>query len=390
MAPSTDEVGEQPAERRGELEAVRGPEPHDDPLVSRHGGEHEVAVGGQRVLAAQRPHRAVRSRAATAAMKSASAVLHGRVGLRRTPVGVDHRAAAVLGRLHGRLAVAGEPVVATGRPSRSTAGCHSNARGLPRVRSRSPARASPRPARARRARPSTSLTHASAHTTRPRAHGTPVGGRHLDPVAEVAYAGHRTVLAQLGAVAPGLLLHHPGAQRGGHDRRVGLVQRERALGQPELRPARGDRRPRRAARSRRRPRPATACSRSARSPPPGGKRSRPPTLVTSDVPLASSRRAQSSYACCGQPDVRRRVVAVPQDPAGVVARPTRVAQLEALQPDDPVTAPGQLPARRAAQRAETGDHVVVVGVHCSAPSRGSSQRRMSRLSSSIGANQPCR
>ena len=51
------EVGEQPAEGRRELEAVRGAEADHDRLVPRHRREHEVAVGGQRVQAAQRPHR---------------------------------------------------------------------------------------------------------------------------------------------------------------------------------------------------------------------------------------------------------------------------------------------------------------------------------------------
>ena len=47
----------------------------------------------------------------------------------------------------------------------------------------------------------------------------------------------------------------------------------------------------------------------------------------------------------GQPDVRRRVVAVPQDPAGVVARAARVPELEPLEPDDPVPAARELHGR---------------------------------------------
>ena len=57
VAPSSDQVGEQPAEGRRELEAVRGAEPDHDRRVPGHRRDHEVAVRGQRVLAAQRPHR---------------------------------------------------------------------------------------------------------------------------------------------------------------------------------------------------------------------------------------------------------------------------------------------------------------------------------------------
>ena len=64
-----------------------------------------------------------------------------------------------------------------------------------------------------------------------------------------------------------------------------------------------------------------------------------------------------------------------------------VAELEALEPEHPAAAPGELVGRGAAERAEADDDVVEALSHRT-PSRGSSQRRMSALSSSMGANQP--
>ncbi len=65
----------------------------------------------------------------------------------------------------------------------------------------------------------------------------------------------------------------------------------------------------------------------------------------------------------GQPDVLRRVVAVPQDPAGVVARAAAVPELEPLQPEHRAAPLGELVGRRRAERAEPDDDVVEVLSH---------------------------
>ena len=108
----------------------------------------------------------------------------------------------------------------------------------------------------------------------------------------------------------------------------------------------------------------------------------------------------------GEPDVRRRVVAVPQDPRRVVRGAAAVAELELLEPDDRVTARGELPRRGRAERAQPHNDVVdlshgrwrtdarrspVLMVRFASvahSSLGSNQRRMSAESSSMGANQP--
>ena len=95
----------------------------------------------------------------------------------------------------------------------------------------------------------------------------------------------------------------------------------------------------------------------------------------------------------GEPDVRRGVVAVPQDPARVVAGAAVVAELEALEPHHAQASPRELARGGGAEGTEAGDGDVVPVAHCTPPScatRGSSQRRMSRLSSSMGANHPWR
>ncbi len=62
---------------------------------------------------------------------------------------------------------------------------------------------------------------------------------------------------------------------------------------------------------------------------------------------------------------------------------------EALQSDDLAAGRGEVPGGGAAERAEPHDDVVdPLGGHRPCSIRGSSQRRMSALSSSIGANQP--
>ena len=153
---------------------------------------------------------------------------------------VDDRPAAVLGGLDRRLAVAGEAVEATGRPSRSTA-----AAGLAEVAAGPLGREvgdllerhlqrhtdQPRPA-------STSLVHASAHTTSRRQRHAPSAVLTSTPsVAEVADRRHRRVLAQVGAVAAGLLLHHAGCRgRRARSPRPRWCSAGRALRQPELRP----------------------------------------------------------------------------------------------------------------------------------------------------------
>ena len=67
--------------------------------------------------------------------------------------------------------------------------------------------------------------------------------------------------------------------------------------------------------------------------------------------------------------------------------PRAVAELEPLEPEHPPAAARQLVGRGAAERAETDDDVVEALSH-PCPAAGSSQRRMSALSSSMGANQP--
>ena len=62
----------------------------------------------------------------------------------------------------------------------------------------------------------------------------------------------------------------------------------------------------------------------------------------------------------GEPHIRRRVVAVPQDSRGVVGGAAAVAELELLEPDDGVTAGGQVPRRGRAERTQSDDDVVDV------------------------------
>ncbi len=84
------------------------------------------------------------------------------------------------------------------------------------------------------------------------------------------------------------------------------------------------------------------------------------------------------------------MVAVAQDPRGVVGRAAVVAERELLQTHDVVTRLGQVPRGRAAQRTQPHHDVPdALDGHEPPSSRGTNQRRMSALSSSIGANQPC-
>src|SRR5580704_1278011 len=66
-----------------------------------------------------------------------------------------------------------------------------------------------------------------------------------------------------------------------------------------------------------------------------------------------------------------------------------VTELKLLESEHLTTTVGQLVRSRAAERPETDDDVVDRLGHSGESSRDSSQRRMSRLSSSIGANHPC-
>ena len=95
----------------------------------------------------------------------------------------------------------------------------------------------------------------------------------------------------------------------------------------------------------------------------------------------------------GQGHVARRVVAEPDDPGVVLTGPPLVAQSELLEPDDRRPPPGRRPGRGAAERAEPDDDHVAVGCRGLgqriSPISGPYQRRMSALSSSMGANQPC-
>ena len=62
----------------------------------------------------------------------------------------------------------------------------------------------------------------------------------------------------------------------------------------------------------------------------------------------------------GEPHIRGRVVAVPQDPRRVVRGAAAVAELELLEPDDGVPAGGQVPRRGRAERTQSDDDVVDV------------------------------
>ena len=94
----------------------------------------------------------------------------------------------------------------------------------------------------------------------------------------------------------------------------------------------------------------------------------------------------------GQGHIARRVIAEPDDPGMVLAGPPLVAQCELLEPDDRRPPPGRRPGRGTAERAESDDDDVAVGCRGLgqriSPISGPYQRRMSALSSSMGANQP--
>ena len=332
-------------------------------------------------------------------MNAASRSQHVGVGLggaREGVGGVDHRAAAVLGGLDGRLAVAGEAVVRrvvhpdpqrqpVRREAAGSLGCEVRRllqRRLQRQRRRRGRRA-PRWSRRRRRRPRArrtirsrpSVDHLDARRRRRSAPSTRVRSRAARP---------RTAAASVCISAV--------PRAGGHDRAALLEQPDRAVGQRELRPPR--RRSRRTSsssygdadlgRARR-------CSRPSGSPASGGNRSSPPTEVTSCSPLTCLERAPSRRTPPGSVARTGRVVAVPQDPAGVVAGAAVVAELEPLEPEHPMPAPRQLHRPSALPSAPRPTTTYVVRAQSSAHgvSRGSSQRRMSALSSSIGANQPC-
>ena len=212
---------------------------------------HEVAVGRQGVLAAQRPHRPARARAASAPCgRRAAPSIAGRRASRPAGVRVDRRPAAVLGRLHASARRSRGSRRTTARPSRSTAasGPARTAPGRP-ARSTSPAPASPSAGSRGRACASTWLVQASAQTTTARQRYVVSAGDDLDPaVAEVAQPGHRRPVAQHRAAAGGQRLHQRRARTGGHDRAALLVQPDGAVRQRELRPPAADLVARRAAR----------------------------------------------------------------------------------------------------------------------------------------------
>ena len=308
--------------------------------------------------------------------------------VRAARVRVDHRATAVLGGLDRRLAVAGEAVerrLVHPDPQR-----HPVRREVLGPLGREVRRL------LERHRQRDLVADAGEHLVGPGVGAddhAPAGVRRavLDASTAASRSPTRRTASVLQhrAVPDGQLLHDGGAGSGRDDRAALLVEPDGAGRQRELRPARRDlvdveqlEADADLACERR-------CSRSSGSPGSAGKRSSPPTTVTSSRPAASESRAQSSYASCGQPDVLRRVIAVPQDPAGVVAGAAAVAELEALEPEHREAARGQLVRRRRAERAEPDDDVVVVSHRIRPPSLGSSQRRMSAQSSSIGANHPC-
>ena len=121
---------------------------------------------------------------------------------------------------------------------------------------------------------------------------------------------------------------------------------------------------------------------------PGGNRSSPP--VDRDEPFARLRARAGPVVVRldGQRDVGRGVIAAAQDPRRVVRRAARRARARTSRAQhDRDAAARQLPGRRAAEPAEPddGDALDVSAASVpSSPSRGSSQRRMSRLASSIG------
>ncbi len=230
------QVGEQPAERRRELEAVPGAQADDDRRMPGHPVHHEVAVGRQRVLAAQRPHRRSRPGQHPAHVP----------GQQREHVGRRAPCRARPGRPPGRRSPAPPSWWArrsrgsrrtTARPSRSTAasGPARTAPGPP-ARSTSPAPASPsagsraRAARAarwsrrrRRPRRSAGVRRVRRRGPRPRRRrGRGAGDRR--PVAQ-----HRAVTAASACISGG-------AGTGGHDRAALLVQPDGAVRQRELRP----------------------------------------------------------------------------------------------------------------------------------------------------------
>ena len=209
---------------------------------------------------------------------------------------VDDRAAAVLGRLDGRLAVAGEAVVrrvvhpdpqrqpvrreASGRSGAKYVACSSVVSAAASRRGRPAPRRSRRPRRPPRGRRRTSRPAVDDRDPRR-------PGRQLE---------HRRRSRSTAPAAGASFCISRGAAAGRHDRAALLVEPDGAGGQRELRPPAGRSRRRRAARSRCRRRSATRCSRPSGSPARRGNRSSPPTTVTSCSPRPRSSRAQSSYA----------------------------------------------------------------------------------------------
>ena len=140
------------------------------------------------------------------------------------------------------------------------------------------------------------------------------------------------------------VVQHRRGAAGRHDRGVVLVQRRgcpraaaTAASGPSARPSPAPRR-------RCRPRPSTACSRSPGSPGRAGTgRARRP----GDQRLAGLllEPGPVGVRLLREPDVLRRVVAVPQDPAGVVAGAAGVAEPEPLQARAPGARGGPAPTR---------------------------------------------
>jgi hypothetical protein len=93
------EVGQEPAEQRGELEAVRGAEGDQDPLVAGERAEHEVAVGGQGVQAGGGGQVRTGRGGQAGAQEAGQPSGRGRVGLEPAGPGGDLAAADVLGGL---------------------------------------------------------------------------------------------------------------------------------------------------------------------------------------------------------------------------------------------------------------------------------------------------
>ena len=141
-------------------------------------------------------------------------------------------------------------------------------------------------------------------------------------------------------------------------------------------------------------RPAASCSRRSAIAAPAGKRSSPPVRTTSGSPARARPRPTRRTRARGELDVAGRVVRAPDDPRVIVRRARGVTELELLEADHRRSPARASPVRgRAADAAETRRRRRrrPSGSRCCtsrSPMRARTSARMSRLVSSIGANQP--